>query len=364
MNICHFTSLHYRYDTRVFVKQCCSLVKMGHKVTLIVSDGRGDEVKNGVSIINIGKSSGTKNRIFQTNKLILKKAIEIDADFYFYHDPELSIQAISLTKVGKKVIYDAHEDSPRQYISNASSGALKTKIISKIIEFVEDRAAKNIFGMMTATEGIKERYDKFNSNVIVVKNYPIIDELKNDKKWEDRNHQACYVGGLRDTRGILEIIRAWHERKIPLKLAGPWQPSSFEKIAKSEQGWINTEYLGFLNRQEIAKLLSESKIGFLTLYKTPNHIHSLPIKMYEYMAAGVPVIASDITLWEEIVQNSNSGLCVEPKNVAAISKAINHILYDSKTAYNMGQNGFSSVIKKHSWDSQIKKLRKLHNQLI
>lgn len=356
MKICHLTSLHIRYDTRIFVKQCCSLAKIGHSVTLIVSDGKGDEIVNDVTIIDVGKAEGTKDRLLRVNKLIFSRAIELDAEYYFYHDPELSIQAVSLTNAGKKVIYDAHEDSPRQYISNAPNKGVKTKLISSFIQYLENRAARKIHGMLTATEGIKSRYDRYNANVEVVKNYPIVDELVNDRMWEERRHQACYIGGLRDTRGIIEIIRACHKSNIPLKLAGPWQPKEFQNIAENEEGWHNTEYLGFLNRREIANLLAESRIGFLTLYKTPNHIHALPVKMYEYMVSGVPVIASDIDLWQQIINDSNCGTCVDPQSVNDISGAIDYILGDTERALHLSENGKKSVLEKYNWNIEIQKI--------
>jgi len=258
MKICHLTSLHIRYDTRIFVKQCCSLAKIGHSVTLIVSDGKGDEIVNDVTIIDVGKAEGTKDRLLRVNKLIFSRAIELDAEYYFYHDPELSIQAVSLTNAGKKV--------------------------------------------------------------------------------------------------IIEIIRACHKSNIPLKLAGPWQPKEFQNIAENEEGWHNTEYLGFLNRREIANLLAESRIGFLTLYKTPNHIHALPVKMYEYMVSGVPVIASDIDLWQQIINDSNCGTCVDPQSVNDISGAIDYILGDTERALHLSENGKKSVLEKYNWNIEIQKI--------
>jgi len=233
---------------------------------------------------------------------------------------------------------------------------MQSIIFIMIQQYLENRAARKIHGMLTATEGIKSRYDRYNANVEVVKNYPIVDELVNDRKWQDRMHQACYIGGLRDTRGIIEIIRACHKSNIPLKLAGPWQPKEFQNIAENEEGWHNTEYLGFLNRREIANLLAESRIGFLTLYKTPNHIHALPVKMYEYMVSGVPVIASDIDLWQQIINDSNCGTCVDPQSVNDISGAIDYILGDTERALHLSENGKKSVLEKYNWNIEIQKI--------
>ena len=90
IHICHFTTVHPRDDVRVFYKQCISLAKEGLKVTLIVADGKGNEFRNGVDIIDIGKSSGGRfTRITKTSKTMFNKLLQIDADIYQFHDPEL-----------------------------------------------------------------------------------------------------------------------------------------------------------------------------------------------------------------------------------------------------------------------------------
>lgn len=357
MKICHFTSLHNRYDTRVFVKQCCSLAKSGHQVTMIVADGEGNETKDGVQFIDVGDRGKRRKRLVNMNPKIINKALEIDADIYFYHDPELSFYVLRLVRAGKKVIYDAHEDSPRQYVSNARKKGLMTNLISKTLEYVENRAARKIYAVMTATEGIKERYDQLHNNVSVIKNFPIISELENDVQWESKKNQVCYIGGLRNTRGIKEIASASKNIDLPLILAGPWQPSEYEHEIMNN--YSNVEYVGYLGREEISNLLAESKVGLLTLYKTPNHMHALPVKLYEYMAAGVPVISTDIPLWKSIVEDNKCGICVDPHNIEEISNAIKYILDHPKDAFEMGQRGKEAVHEKYSWEKEFNKILKI-----
>ena len=358
MKIVHFTSLHNRYDTRVFVKQCCSLSALGHEVILIVADGLGEELINGVNIIDIGHRGGMKMRLRTINPQIFQKALEMNADCYFYHDPELCIQASKLLKQGKRVVYDAHEDSPRQYLANAKGRRWKAQIISKGINYLENKTARNLTGIMTATQEIKDRYSQFNDNVRLVRNYPLIDELSNDSEWSKRIDQACYIGGLRNTRGISEIIEACGKTGLPLKLAGPWQPVSYEQEVSLLAEWKNTTYLGFLNRVEIRELLSKSKIGFLTLYKTPNHLHSLPVKLFEYMLAGIPVIASDIAGWKKIIEKNNCGICVDPHDIKAIEQSILWLIKNPDEARKMGENGRLAVEKYYSWDAEFKEILK------
>jgi len=52
--VTHLTSVHRRYDPRIFIRICSSLAANGYSVWLVVADGLGDEVKNGVSIVDVG----------------------------------------------------------------------------------------------------------------------------------------------------------------------------------------------------------------------------------------------------------------------------------------------------------------------
>ena len=76
MKVCHLTSVHTRYDTRIFLKECQSLASNGYKVSLVVADGLFDEYKEGVSIYDVGKTdSGRLNRFTTTTRKVYKKAI-------------------------------------------------------------------------------------------------------------------------------------------------------------------------------------------------------------------------------------------------------------------------------------------------
>lgn len=82
VRITHLTSAHQRYDTRIFLKMCSSLAKnKDYKVSLVVADGKGDELKNSVNIIDVGaKSGGRISRMTTTVKKVYQKAKELNSD--------------------------------------------------------------------------------------------------------------------------------------------------------------------------------------------------------------------------------------------------------------------------------------------
>ncbi|HFU74691.1 MAG TPA: glycosyltransferase family 1 protein, partial [Arcobacter sp.] len=208
MKITHLSSAHPRYDTRIFIKECASLANLeNYDISLVVADGLGDEVKNGVEIFDIGKIEGRLNRIVKTTKSVFDKALELNSDIYHLHDPELMPIGLKLKKLGKKVIFDAHEDLPMQVLAKPYLSKWVKKPLSWMIAKYERYACSRFDYVVAATPYIREKFLQFTKSVDV-NNYPIIQELTNDVPWETRKNQVCYVGVIAKIRGNLENVQA------------------------------------------------------------------------------------------------------------------------------------------------------------
>ncbi len=354
--ICHITTVHPRNDVRIFLKECTSLSKQWSDINIIVADSKGDEVKNGIKFHDIGKPKGRRERFFKKTKQALNKAISINADIYHLHDPELLRIALKLKKRGAKVIYDSHEDLPRQIASKNYIPKFFRKPIAFFVEIFEDRIARKIDGIITATPFIRDRFIKINKNCIDINNYPLLDDITFNENWENRSKSIGYIGGIYKTRGIIETLEAIQNTDIKLLLAGHFYPSKLEDECKNHPGWKNVDYQGFIDRNDINKLLSKVKIGMVILEATPSYINSLPVKMFEYMAAGLPIIASNFPLWRDIISEAECGLCVDQTNPQEIKKSISALLADDSLLIKMGKSGRNVVEEKYNWGIEEKKL--------
>jgi len=362
--ICQLTSVHPRYDTRIFVKECQALQKAGFDVALIVADSKGDEIKNNINIYDIGKEQTRAKRMLKTHRKIYKKAIEIDADIYHFHDPELIKTGIKLLNRGKKVIYDVHEDVPRQILSKPYLKSAIKPIIANSFERFENKNAKKFTHIITATDFINNRFLIVNKNSTPIKNYPKIDELKLEINWKNKQNKACYIGGISKVRGIIEMVKAMKYSDYQLNIAGEFNDANLEKQTKQLPSWHKIQEHGFVNRKQIKQILQESKVGLVTLHPTINYKDALPVKMFEYMLAGIPVISSNIALWKEIVNGANCGICVNPYEPKEIAAAINKMIEDDKLAEQMGKNGQKAVLEKYNWENEEKKLIQIYNNII
>lgn len=366
MKICHLTSAHPRFDTRIFHKMCSSLVKEEFDVTLIVADGRGNEVSQGVKIIDSGSSKSRLDRMLNAPSRVYAEGKNVSADLYHLHDPELIPIGLKLKRMGEKVVFDAHEDVPKQLLSKPYLNRPSLWVLAKFFSRYEKWACKHFDGIIGATPYIREKFLEINPNAVNINNFPLLSELSFDGTWADKHREVCYVGGIEKIRGIVELCEAMAKvpSDIKLNLCGDFGDSALRDAVVLLPGWRSVREHGFLDRGGVRNILGRSMAGLVTLHGFSHFRESLPIKMFEYMSAGIPIIASNFPFWREIVVGNDCGLLVDPCDPYAIADAIKTLVDDPVLAQQKGENGRKAVEQKYNWEIEAEKLVDFYRQIL
>jgi len=368
--ICHLTSVHPAADIRIFHKECQSLLSAGYQTHLTVC-GSQQIHEAGIQIhVAMEHVNGRFQRFSQALWKMAKKAVEVDADIYHFHDPELIAVALYLKRLGKIVIYDVHEDYPKQVMSKEWIAPFLRRPVSVLVDLVEMYACQKLDAIVAATDSIAHRFKSVHPNVVLVRNFPMLQEfplLVEDSDLfnssTDIDYDLCYIGVLSFQRGLGEMVNAARKLNLRLVLAGPFSTQQEQQYVENLSADSSVDYLGILSRPDVAQLLRRSRIGMTVLNASPNHMEAYPTKLFEYMAAGLPVIASDFPLWRDIVERNCCGICVDPQSLQSLESAIKTILGDEKKAQLMGSNGRQLVQQKFSWNTERIKLIDLYDKL-
>ena len=366
--VCHLTSAHARYDVRIFQKECSSLAHAGYEIYLVVNDDKEDEIKNGVTIISTGYIARSRiDRMLNAAKAVYRKALEVNADLYHFHDPELLPIGRKLKKKGKTVIFDSHEFTCKQIESKHYLPKVFRRPVAFLYRAYEENTIHRLDAVVVPCTYAGESFfaGKCKQEVLV-DNLPKTEDVCLDAgSFSSRKKQACYAGSLSAERGVREIVQAAALKKIPLMLAGNFSTSGLKDEIVSRQDEKQLVYRGVLDREGLRGLLKESYMGLCVLqdigqYK---HLDNLPTKIYEYMGAGMPVVVSDFPYYRSIVEQHRCGICVRPDDVAGIAEAMEWLLRHPDDAEQMGKNGKKFVEEKANWAGEEEKLIKLYRKL-
>ena len=358
--VCHMTSVHSPEDGRIFRKECISLANSGYDIYLIQQGKTYD--KCGVNIIGFGEPEKSRlNRMLKTSKTVYKAALDIDADIYHFHDPELLPIGLKLKRKGKKVIFDSHENTSALIMEKAYIPIIIRSLISKLYKTYEKYVCKRIDAVIYVTPNFEEYFSILNSNSIMLTNYPILE----DYCPPDYTSKNMFFAGM--------VIPLWHHHNIldamcsiddvKYTLCGNADTEYLSEL-KKKNSWERVNYLGRVNYSVVKEEMKKSSIGICILGKSLNNGGSLGCtKMFEEMMAGLPVICSDYEHWKEIIEDNNCGICVSPDDPNQIYEAIKRLIENPDLSRIMGENGRKLIEDTYNWKNEETKLLRLYSNL-
>ena len=128
--------------------------------------------------------------------------------------------------------------------------------------------------------------------------------------------------------------------------------------------WAKVRELGYLGKEEKQRYLDQSKIGVSILYPVPNYLEAYSVKIFEYMSAGLPVVATALPMYQSILDQYPVGLGVAENSPRAIADAINYLIDHPDKAKDMGKQGLEAIRKVYNWETESKKLLSFYEQIL
>lgn len=361
--VAHLSTVHPARDNRIFHKECRALSQAGIDVWLAVADESGMRDDEGVRIEALPVRQTRLSRSFMGQLDAIKALIRIRPFLVHFHDPEL-IPAVVLWKFvsGGRAIYDAHEDLVKQISEKSYLPRWSAPIFRTVAHILTRLADRTMDGIVAATPAVAGNYS--NGNTVVIHNYPWLSEFQSSEYSNHASRTLVYVGAITRPRGFSKMLRTVEALpQARLLLAGLMDDECHRELGAVDNGGI-VEYLGAVEVSKVPRVISRGSVGLVLLERLPNFAESLPTKMFEYMAAGIPFVATDFPYWRQLVGDSNPGIFVDVDDSRAIETAVQELLDDEEAASQMGKRGMVAVQGKFNFDAEAQRIVEFTQSLL
>ncbi len=356
ISVLHVSSAHRVSDGRISAKEAVSLHEAGYQVTVLGLDrAEGADLPAGPEFIEFGAPGSRLRRFVIRLAWLIGYCVKHRYDIYHLHDPDLILLGFVLKLLRRHIVYDAHESYPRVVLDREWIPRLLRPPLSYLWRKIEMAFVRLADLTVTAHDTVTRELG--GSSVVTVHNYPIVRNFVGLKfvLASERPFHVIYHGDLTEQRGLLTMVDAINKVDLAvepvLRLAGSISPDLEHKIA-DRSFTKRTDFLGWLDSKRLAEELSLARVGLFVLHPTNNYRVITPNKLYEYMAAGIPVVASDFSHWRDVVRSADCGILVDPLDSDAIAAAISYLLTHPDEAAEMGERARKMVRERYNWKSE------------
>ena len=374
--VCHLACKHKMNDMRIFEKECKSLAKGGFEVTLIgFGEAPKTETIDGVQCITLYCPIKNNLELLQKrNKLILEAALQVDAQIYHLHEPELLPIGMKLKKKGKIVIFDSHEYYGWQLRDNIhkikliKTPASLMKVIGNLYMRYEQRVCMKLDAVIqVCTMNGVDYFANRCQRSLFIRNLPSLsDYTRKAPIGFDEGLYIGMIGGITKERGITQLVKATHQAEGKLLLAGAFSPRTYEAELQAMPEYQCVDYQGFLDKNGMIALLEKANVGASTLLNVGQYaqIDIFPTKVYDYMSMALPVVISNTAFAQQMNERFHFAICVDPDNPQDLAKAFLWLKTHPTEAIEMGKNGRKAIEDEFNWEKESEKLVNFYKQLV
>lgn len=364
------TTVHPPFDTRIYHKEAVSLAKKYDVVVIAPSDEEINRVVGDVEVKTIKKA---KNKIFHFITLwrIFFAGLKEDCDIYHCHElGSLFLGVIFKLLKGTKLVYDAHEHWPSQFLEDI--GINDTNILYGLFEKIILKYELFLSGfsdsILAVSESVAERFKDSGKPLRVILNVPVLQYSLCVDTCTKNSRELIYMGGkLQTSHGLQECYDAVTRLRadypdIILTIVGKLD-ERLNMVLKEDNDHFNIT--GILPYDKMYKRICEGGIGLVFFKKASYNMYiGLPNKLFDYMSCGLPVVASDFPEIRKIVDYSKCGILVDSDGRCDLYGALKYLIERPNEAKKMGENGRKAVEKQYNWTSVEEILFRVYSDLI
>lgn len=349
--VAQITTVHRAEDVRIHGRIAATLAEAGFD-SVVVAPGETWSA-DGVSVIGLGEAQSRIGRlrlIWRAFWIIHRESFDIVQ----LHDPELLILA-PLLKLQRRVrvIYDVHDDLSETLRERRWLPRLVRRPLATCAGLLERVLARTVDCVTAATPRIARRFE----GAVVVQNFPDVATHVPRHPTPDVAEplRLIYVGEMNPRRGARELAAAVSlasaNQPVQLDVFGDVKPGALRRELRAVAG-DTLRFHGWIAPSKVAWHMRQADVGLVTFHPGPNHDHSQPRKLFEYMANGLAVVASDLPRWREIVDGAECGLLVDPLSPTSIAEALLELAEDRDRLRRLGERGHDAALTQYSWATQ------------
>ncbi len=367
--ICFVSTVHDPFDSRVFYKIARTLARGGYAVTLL-APGAPDETIDGVRLKPLPPKPPARQAWKRWYGLlrVWRQARAEDADLYFIYDPEMTLVGLLLKLGGRKVIYDIHEHVPFQILDKDWIPRALRPPVAWLYDHYERLAVRAFDAVLPAFEQIADRFPQARRKMAIIRNVPELAlwrPAEPGRPASDGAIIAVYSGAIQPDRCVLECVQAVNRLdpalNVYLWVIGPFRTDAYEAEVRAAAG-ERVRLWGNMRHDEVPALLAQAHIGLMSLRPQRNSSVNWPIKLFEYMAAGLPMIMHENPFWLSLA--GESALAVNIEDAGSIAAGIAALAVDGARRTAMGARGRERAQQRYNWDGQAAQLLAVVRRLI
>ncbi|MCE0506586.1 glycosyltransferase family 4 protein [Roseivivax sp. GX 12232] len=380
------SSAHPKFDKRVFQKEAVWLAAEGYEVIHLCPDDNAEELdKDGVHISTYTRRPGLIGRFRNFPKLFFT-ARRLRPDIIHANELDSWIVALALKLVSNtRVVFDVHEFYPSMFAETRMPRVLSPLTIGSLRMLYRLLAPRTDL-IVVANRHIRRDFPNLPDRIISAENFAVLDvAARMDRMSADQNadqqteREGCtgapfriiHVGLMAEERGsnvILACARDYLDASTPFTLVGTitnMSNTAFRDMIVDEGLDDRLEVIDWLPYEELTCKLTSSHLGIVFFQSgSETNAYGLPHKLFDYMAAGLPVLVSKYARYvSEIVTEAQCGIIIDSEDPAAVAREIRALAADPARTRQLGQNGRKALQKKFNWDSEFSKLSEGYKRL-